>query len=101
MHVHDDSISSLQVETKTTGPSGEDEDLVLRVRGIEEGDVARTIFSLRTTIETEVLPAHHLQKVLHDIHDLCHLEENEYLLLEDRSMSMKNENLTKGSYLTL
>ena len=76
---HDNSVRSLQVETKTTRACRQDEDLVLRVGSVEESDVPSTVLGLRATIETEVLPAHHLQEVLHDVHHLGHLEENEHL----------------------
>ena len=79
MHIHDDSVGGLQVETKTTSSRGQDEHLDLRVRRVEECDMPCTVFCLRTTIETEVLPAHHLEEVLHDVHNLGHLEEDEDL----------------------
>lgn len=78
-NAHDDGISSLQVQTETTSTRGEDEHLNVRVLRIELLDVASTIFRLGTTIKTEVLPAHHLEEVLHDIHHLRHLEEDEHL----------------------
>ena len=77
--VHDDRIGRLQVETETTSPRRQDEDLDIRVLGVELRDVPGTVLGLRATIETEVLPVHHLQEVLHDVHHLRHLEEDEDL----------------------
>ena len=62
--IHDDSIGRLQVETETTGPSGEDEDLDVRVLGVELRDVPSTVLGLRATIKTEIPPA---LEILHDI----------------------------------
>jgi hypothetical protein len=42
-------------------------------------DVGSTLICLYSTIQTQILPTHHLQEVFHDIHDLCHLEEDENL----------------------
>ena len=39
--------------------------------------MACTVFGLGTTVETKVSPSHHFQEILHDIHDLRHLEEDE------------------------
>jgi hypothetical protein len=73
---HDDRISGLQVQAKTSSTGGEDEDFVLGIRGVEELHMSGTILGLRATIEAEVFPVHHLQEILHDVHDLRHLEEN-------------------------
>ena len=75
--VHDDSIGSLQIKTETTSPGGQDKDRVFRIRSIEHLDVASTFLRFRTTIQPEILPTHHFQKIFHDVHDLRHLEEDQ------------------------
>lgn len=74
---HDDSVGSLQIKTKSTGPGGQDEDHVLRIWSVEHLDVAGTLLGFRTTIQPEILPTHHFQEVFHNVHDLRHLEENQ------------------------
>ena len=81
----DDSVGSCQVETETTSTSREDEDLVIGVGGVEELNVAGTILGLRTTVKAEVFPTHNLEEVLHDVHNLRHLEEDEDLARRYRS----------------
>ena len=76
---HDNRIGSLQVETQTTSSCREDEDFDFRVLRIEVLHVQCTFLGLRATIETEIFPAHDLEEILHDIHDLRHLEENKDL----------------------
>ena len=78
-NAHNDSISRLQVQTKTTSTRGQDEHLDVRILRVEQSDVSGTILRFRSTIQTKVFPIHHLQEVLHDIHDLRHLEEDEDL----------------------
>lgn len=39
----------------------------------------RTILGLGTTVKTEIFPTHHLKEILHNVHDLRHLEEDEDL----------------------
>jgi len=78
-NVHDYSVGGLQVQTQTAGSRRQYEDLVLGILDIEELHKRRALFCLGTTVETQVFPAHHPQEVLHDIHDFCHLEENQNL----------------------
>jgi hypothetical protein len=41
--------------------------------------MARALFGLCTTIQTQVLASNHLEEILHDVHDLGHLEKDENL----------------------
>ena len=45
------------------------------------------LLRLRTTIESKVLSIHHFEEVSHDIHNLCHLEEDESLEIYTRSIN--------------
>ena len=78
-NAHDDSISGLQVQAKTTCTCREDEDFVLRVLLVKQLHERRALLRLRATIQAKVLPSHHLEEVLHDVHDFRHLEEDKDL----------------------
>jgi hypothetical protein len=44
-------------------------------------DMGSTLVGLRSTVQTEICPAHHLQEIFHDIHNFRHLEENKDLYM--------------------
>lgn len=39
------------------------------------------LLGLGAAVQAEVLPVLRFQEVLHDVHDLCHLEEVEFLIV--------------------
>ncbi len=70
-------VRSLQVEPQTTGPGREQEAEVLRVRCIEQLEHRLAVVGLRCAVQPEVLDPAEPQEVLHDVHDLRHLEEKQ------------------------
>jgi hypothetical protein len=86
---NDDSIGSLQVQTETTCTRGENEDPNVGVLRIEHLHMPGTFVSLCATVEAQVLPAHHLEEIFHNVHDFSHLEEDEDLNHEIRERRKK------------
>jgi hypothetical protein len=78
--VHDDRVRGLQVKTKPSSSSGQQEDLVRRLWIVEGGEKLLSNIRFRVSIQTTELHSTIIEEVLHDIHDRGPLEEDQDLL---------------------
>lgn len=81
MHVdlHDNSVSRLQVQTKTTRPSRQHEYRNRTVGSIKLLKQRRTIVGFRRSIKSQERISPELEVVSENVHDVGHLEEDENL----------------------
>jgi hypothetical protein len=77
---NDDSVRYLQVQTVTTGTGTEQEHFFLRIPVIENLQVACTVFLLHSTVQSQVFDAPIVKEVLHDIHQLSELREDQHFM---------------------
>lgn len=74
--VDDDRVGDLEIQTETAGSGGEDKDEEIGLR-VEAFQQLRSIVGFGAAVETKVLVPAEEQKVLHNVHDLRHLEEHQ------------------------
>lgn len=76
--VDDDGIRNLEIQSKTASScrKNEDEQFGIRVEILQQG---RSVVGFGAAVETEVFISTVQQEILHDIHNLRHLEKHQDL----------------------
>lgn len=78
----DDSISSLQVKTQTTGSGTQEENIVFGVWFIEKCHSVSSVIGLGATIKPQMFDSLVVEINLHDIHQMGHLSEDQHSVVE-------------------
>jgi len=76
--IDDDSVRNLEIQSKTTSSCGKNEDEKFGI-GVEILQQGRSIVGFCAPVEAEVFVSTVQQEILHDIHNLRHLEEHQDL----------------------
>ena len=75
--INDDCVRGLQIETETAGTGRQKETKYVRAGSIVLSEQLGTLVRFRRTVKSEVGDPTESEKVLHDVHDLRHLEEHQ------------------------